>query len=101
LEADIISTSMEFAQPTCHADGTGPLNETVEAVLEGSGPVFMVAAGNWASGSGSDRIFYGGIYTDEDGDYRNDFTEESIDSWDRNTLRFAGQQGDMVLITLE
>jgi len=101
LEADIVSTSMEFAQPTCHADGTGPLNEMVDAILEGSDAVFVVAAGNWASGSGSDRIFYGGIYADEDGDFRNDFTEGTSDSWDKNTLRFSGRQGDVVLISLE
>ena len=101
LHADIVSTSLEFPQPTCHADGAGLLNEAVEAILEGSDAVLVVAAGNWAHGSGSDRVFYGGIYSDADGDYRNDFTEESSDAWDRNTLRFSGQQGDWVQISLE
>jgi len=101
LGVDIVSTSVEFGYPTCHADGTGPLNATVDEILAGTDTSLVIAAGNWAQGDGSDRTFYAGSFTDSDGDYNYDFTSNIDDAWDRNTLRFSAHEGDHVTVILE
>ena len=101
LKVDVVSTSVEFSYPTCHADGTGPLNQAVDQILNGTNTKLVIAAGNWAQGSGADRTFYAGTFTDSDGDYEHDFTTTASDAWDRNTLRFSAHEGDWVTIILE
>ena len=101
LKVDVVSTSVEFSYPTCHADGTGPLNQAVDQILNGTNTKLVIAAGNWAQGSGADRTFYAGTFTDSDGDYEHDFTQTASDTWDRNTLRFSAHKGDWVTIILE
>lgn len=101
LGVDVVSTSVEFGYPTCHADGTGPLNAAVDEILDGTNTSLVIAAGNWAQGDGSDRTFYSGTFTDSDGDYQHDFTSNTDNAWDRNTLRFSAHKGDFVTIILE
>jgi len=101
LKVDVVTTSVEFSLPTCHADGTGPLNEAVSEILAGTNTLLVTAAGNWAQGDRSDRTFYAGTLTDSDGDYEHDFTQTASDTWDRNTLRFSAHEGDWVTIILE
>jgi subtilisin family serine protease len=87
--------------PTCHADGTGYLNEEVNRILNGTGASLVIAAGNWAQGDGADRTFYAGTFTDSDGDCNHDFTSGTDDVWDRNTMQFYAHAGDHVSIILE
>ena len=101
LGVDVVSTSVEFNYPTCHADGTGALNEQVDLILDGTDTALVISSGNWAQGSGADRTFYAGTFTDSDGDYLHDFTSDTDDVWDRNTLRFFAHEGDRVTIILE
>jgi len=101
LKVDVVSTSVEFGYPTCHADGTGPLNQAVDQILSGSNTELVIAAGNWAQGSETDRTFYAGTFADSDGDYEHDFTTTASDAWDRDTLRFSAHEGDLVTIILE
>jgi len=101
LGVDVVSTSVSFTRPTCHADGTGFLNEAVDRILNGTDTALVIAAGNWAEGDGADRTFYAGTFTDSDGDYNHDFTSDTDDRWDRNTLRFYAHAGDRVSIILE
>ena len=101
LGVDAISCSIVFLEPTCHADGSGWLNSDVESILDGSDILMFQAAGNWAAGSGSGDTFYGGEFTDGDGDFAHDFTPEAEDAWDRNGLRFHAKEGDYILILLE
>jgi len=101
LEADIVTTSMEFALPTCHADGSGKLNHDVTRILSSSDATLVIPSGNWALGGANGRSFYTGQYTDSDGDGCHDFTPEASSSWDRNTLRFSGRSGDVVEIIME
>jgi subtilisin family serine protease len=101
LGVDVVSTSVEFGRPTCHADGTGPLNEEVTRLLAGSQSALVIAAGNWAQGSGTDRWSYSGTFADSEGDFLHDFTPASTDRWDRSTLRFTGQENALVQIILE
>lgn len=46
-------------------------------------------------------MFYAGTFTDADGDYNHDFTSNTEDTWDRNTLRFSAHEGDHVTVILE
>lgn len=101
LGVDVVSTSVEFSRPTSHADGTGLLNEQVDAILSGTDAVLVISAGNWASGSGSDRSFFRAVFSDADEDYSHDFTSEADEACDRNTLQFSGRRGDWVIIVLE
>lgn len=101
LHADVVSCSLEFLFPTCHADGTGVLNATVDSIMDGTGSTLVVSSGNWAMGGGSDSGFYWGIFTDTDGDYRHDFSVNASEAWDRNTMRFSGRKGDLIQIILE
>jgi len=101
LDVDVISSSVEFLYPTCHADGTGPLNSDVETILAGTDAIMVLASGNWAMGSGADRTVYGGEFSDSDGDFAHDFAPESADAWDRNGLRFHARQDDRIAIVLE
>ena len=101
LKVDVVSTSVEFGYPTCHADGTGPLNQMVDQILNGTDTTLVIAAGNWAEGSGADRTFYGGVFTDSDGDFQHDFTQGVSDAWDRNTLLFSAHEGDQITVVLE
>ena len=101
LKVDVVTTSVEFGYPTCHADGTGPLNEAVDEILAGSDTSLVIAAGNWAQGDGADRTFYAGTFTDSDGDYQHDFTSNTDDAWDRNTMQFYAHEGDHITVILE
>jgi subtilisin family serine protease len=101
LGVDVVSTSVSFGMPTCHADGTGYLNEEVDRILNGTATTLVIAAGNWAQGDGADRTFYAGTFTDSDGDYNHDFTSDTDDVWDRNTLQFYAREGNRVSIILE
>jgi len=101
LGVDVVSTSVEFARPYCHADGTGVLNKTVDATLDGTDTSLVIAAGNWAQGTGADRTFYSGTFTDSDRDYKHDFTQTASETWDKNTLCFSAHEGDHVIIVLE
>lgn len=101
LGVDVVSTSVEFTRPYCHADGTGLLNEQVNQVLNGTDTALVIAAGNWAAGSESDRTFYSGIFADSESDYSHDFTSDTEDAWNKNTLRFSGGEGDRITIVLE
>ena len=100
LGVDVVTSSVEFSLPTCHADGTGPLNEMVNRILQGTKTLFFLAAGNWAMGSGADRTHYYAVFTDEDKDDHHDFTSTD-DTWDRNTLVFEAKEGDQLTIVLE
>lgn len=100
LKVDVVTSSVEFSRPTCHADGTGPLNEKVSEILLGSDTLFFLAAGNWAMGSGADRSHYHATFTDTDGDGRHDFTQTD-DPWDRNTLLFEAEEGDQIYVFIE
>ena len=100
LRVDVVSSSVEPARPTCHADGTGA-NEIVNDILEGTNTFLCVAAGNWAAGSGADRWHYYSVFRDQDNDYLHDFTSDSEDEWDRNTLTFSGNEGDTIVVILE
>jgi len=100
LKVQIVVSAVEFSRPTCHADGTGPLNEAISEILQETSTLLVLSAGNWAGGSGSDRTHYHASFTDSDGDGQHDFTA-SNDSWDRNTLVFEAKKGDRVLIVLE
>lgn len=100
LGVDVVSSSVEPAQPTCHADGTG-VNEVVSDILAGTDTLLCVAAGNWAAGSGADRWHYYSAFRDQDHDYLHDFTSGSEDEWDRNTLTFTGNEGDRIVVVLE
>ncbi|MGB2982315.1 MAG: S8 family serine peptidase [Candidatus Bipolaricaulia bacterium] len=101
LEVDVVTTQIWFDYPTCHADGTGVLHEAVDEILSGTDTVLVVAAGNWADGSGGGRAFHADTFTDSDGEERHDFSPSAADTWDQNNLRFSGQEGDQVLIMLE
>jgi subtilisin family serine protease len=101
LQADIITTSMELGSSYCHGDGTGPVNELVTAILEGTDTIFVIASGNWAGGSQSSRWHYSGTFLDTDGDYNHDFTVDAAEKWDQNTLRFFANKGDEVIIFME
>jgi len=101
LHADVIVTSMELTNAYCHNDGTGPVNEIVGDILQGTSTSLVVAAGNWAGGSHSSHWHYSATYRDDDGDFHHDFTDNAEDSWDRNTLRFTADKGDRVVIFLE
>ena len=101
LKVDVVTTSVEFGYPTCHADGTGPLNEAVDEILAGTNTSLVIAAGNWAQGDRSDRTFYAGTFTDSDGDYQHDFTSSTDTAWDRNTMRFHAHEGDHITVILE
>jgi len=101
LGVDAISCSIGFYNLTCHADGTGWLNYEVRDILHGTDALMFHAAGNWAKGSGSGQTFYGGEFSDSDGDFAHDFTPEAEDAWDRNGLRFHAEEGDVILVLLE
>lgn len=101
LHADVVSCSLEFLFPTCHADGTGLLNETVHSIMDGTNSTLVISSGNWAMGSGSDSGFYAGIFTDTDGDDRHDFTTNASETSDRNSLSFSGRKGDLIIALLE
>jgi len=100
LGVDAISCSIGFMSPTCHADGTGPLNSAVSSIFRGTDTIMFLAAGNSASGTGTE-MFYGGKFSDSDGDFAHDFTTDAVDAWDRNGLRFYGEEGDPFVIVLE
>jgi subtilisin family serine protease len=100
LKVQVVVSAVEFSRPTCHADGTGPLNEAITEILEGTSTLLVLSAGNWAGNSGSDRTHYHATFTDADADGQHDFTAAS-DPWDRNTLIFAAKKDDRVLIMLE
>ena len=101
LAVDVVTTQIWFDYPTCHADGTGVLAEAVDEILAGTGASLVVAAGNWADGSGSSRSFHAGFFGDEDGDSCHDFDPGFEDPGNRNDLRFRGHAGDTVLLMLE
>lgn len=98
--AAVVTTSVEFSRPTCHADGTGPLNEAVSSILEHSEAVLVVSSGNWAAGSGSDRWFYRSRFSDVDGDYRHDFAR-ATDMEHKNMLWFEASRGTVITVVLE
>jgi len=101
LGVDVVSTSVEFGRPTCHADGTGLLNEEVTHLMAGSQTALVIAAGNWAQGGRTDRWSYADTFADSEGDSWHDFTPASTDRWDRSTLTFTGKQNALVQIILE
>ena len=101
LGADIVTTSLEFVEPTCHADGTGWLNADVAGILSASQTTLVLPSGNWALGGANGRAFYSGLFADADGDDCHDFTQDAKTAWDRNTLRFSGRKGDTVEIIME
>lgn len=101
LHVNIAVSAVEFARPTCHADGTGPLNEAISYILNGQPTFLVLSAGNWAAGSGADRTHYAASYTDADQDGWHDFTLNTNDQWDRRTLMFSGRKGDRIVIMLE
>jgi len=101
LAVDAVTTQIWFDLPTCHADGTGVLLEAIDQILEGTKTVLVIAAGNWAAGSGSGRAFFSGSFVDADNDGRHDFDADAADPLNRNDLRFSGQAGDTVLVMLE
>jgi len=101
LHVDVVTTQIWFDYPTCHADGTGVLLEAVSKILEGTGTILVIAAGNWAAGTGSGRAFCAGTFADTDGDQRHDFDPGASDSLDENDLRFRGEAGDTILLMLE
>ena len=101
LGADVVSTSVEFGGSYCHADGTGPVNELISRFLADSGTALVIAAGNWAGGSGSSRWHYEARFVDSDGDFNHDFTADADTAWDRNTLRFSARKGDQLLLFME
>ena len=101
LDVDIISCSLEFLMPTCHADGTGLLNDAVHEILEETDTVMALASGNWAMGNGSGKSFYGGTFANADDNFLHDFTPDAEKSYDRGGLRFHACQGDRVAIVLE
>ena len=101
LGADIVTTSMEFALPTCHADGSGELNADVVSILSASETTLVIPSGNWALGGANGRAFYAGRFDDADSDGQHDFTPDASTTWDRNTLRFSGRSGDVVEIIME
>ncbi|MBE0634583.1 S8 family serine peptidase [Candidatus Bipolaricaulota bacterium] len=101
LQADIVTTSMEMGASYCHSDGTGPVNELVSAILEGTDTIFTIASGNWASGGPSARWHYEATFLDTDGDNNHDFTANASGAWDRNTLRFSANKDDEIIIFME
>jgi len=101
LQVDVVCSAVSPATPTCHADGTGEIHSRIDEILRGTDSLLCVAAGNWAQGSGSDRWYYGGVFRDDDGNFYADFTPDSTDTEDRNTLAFRGRAGDQVLVILE
>jgi len=101
LKVDVVSCSMEFNRPSCHADGTGFVNEEVTKILAGSTTALVMASGNWAGGAGGDRWIYNGSFADPDGDFAHDFTVGAEESWNRNTLAFTAEAGGYVQIVLE
>jgi len=101
LGVDVVTSSVEFTRPFCHADGTGLLNQTVGNILEDTDSTFLIAAGNWAGGTGTNSAFYAGTYSDEDGDFRHDFTPGAPDPWDRKSLEISAHAGDRITIMLE
>jgi len=101
LEADVVTISIETTGCYCHNDGTGPINDLVASILDGSDAAFVVASGNWAGGTGSDRWHYTGTFSDADGDGHHDFTPGATDAWDRNTLRFYARGGERITVFVE
>jgi subtilisin family serine protease len=101
LKVDVVSCSTEFNRPSCHADGTGIVNEEVTKILAASTTTLVMASGNWARGAGGDRWIYNGDFSDADGDFAHDFTTGAEERWNRNTLAFTAQRGNRIQIVLE
>lgn len=101
LGVDAISCSIAFGWPTCHADGTGRLNSEVSRIFDGTDTLMFLAAGNWAAWPGSSDAFYGGEFSDSDGDFAHDFTPDALDAWDRNGLGFYAVEGDEIYMYME
>ena len=101
LGVDVVTSSIEFVRPFCHADGSGLLNQEVNNILRDTSSMLMIAAGNWAGGAGTNAAFYANTYSDTDGDGYHDFTPDALDLWDRKSLEISAHAGDRITIILE
>ena len=89
IDIDILSDSLYHSIPEDHNDGFSPLAVLGDEVVE-SGVAYIYALGNLADGERTDRAFYGGLFSDLDGDGLHDFTPAAAEGTpDRNALEIT------------
>ena len=103
IDVDILSDSTYYGIPLDHNDGYGLLATLGDEVVE-SGVSYIYALGNLAAGERTDRAFYGGLFSDEDGDKLHDFTTDATTEAPRNSLEITvhpWEQGANTVAILE